>query len=158
MIRLASILGLFFVLAMPLSGQEASFGPDIPKAQGEECVADPDFMRINHMALLRHDRDDAVILGEKDVKYSLAECIACHAVQGEDSQPVSIKSEKHFCRVCHDYAAVRIDCFQCHNSKPEGEGHASTGLPEIGSALALLNMGHADSITAITDYLEEANK
>ena len=76
-------------------------------------------MRINHMKLLRHDRDETMRLGNRDTQYSLKECVACHAVMGPDALPISVKEEGHFCRSCHEYAAVKVDCFQCHNSKPD---------------------------------------
>ena len=42
----------------------------------------------------------------------------CHAVNGADGQPVGYADPKHFCRSCHDYESVSIDCFECHDSKP----------------------------------------
>jgi predicted CXXCH cytochrome family protein len=93
--------------------------PDIPRGQGESCVADTDFMRRNHMTLLKHQRDDTVLEGVRSKQYSLKECISCHAVSGSDAMPVTISSPEHFCRSCHDYAAVKIDCFQCHASRPD---------------------------------------
>jgi hypothetical protein len=56
--------------------------------------------------------------GIRTKKHSLKECIECHVVTDENHQPVSVANPKHFCRVCHDYASVSIDCFQCHASKP----------------------------------------
>lgn len=93
--------------------------PDIPKGQGEQCVADTDFMRRNHMTLLQHQRDETMHKGIRSKEHSLKECVACHAVAGPDAMPVTVASEKHFCRSCHDYAAVKIDCFQCHASRPD---------------------------------------
>ncbi len=93
--------------------------PDIPKGQGEQCVADTDFMRRNHMTLLQHQRDETMHKGIRSKEHSLKECVACHAVAGPDAMPVTVASEKHFCRSCHDYAAVTIDCFQCHASRPD---------------------------------------
>ena len=95
--------------------------PDIPKGQGEACVEDTDFMRRNHMSLLMHQRDDTMRKGIRSEQHSLKECLDCHAVPGSDSIPVTIEDPKHFCRSCHDYAAVKIDCFQCHASRPEQE-------------------------------------
>ena len=92
--------------------------PVIPKGQGESCVEDTDFMRRNHMTLLMHQRDDTVLQGIRSKQYSLKECISCHAVQGSDAIPVTASDPQHFCRSCHDYAAVKIDCFQCHASRP----------------------------------------
>jgi len=95
--------------------------PDIPKGQGESCVADTDFMRRNHMDLLKHQRDETVLQGIRSEPYSLKDCVACHAVNGADGVPVTATSPEHFCRSCHDYAAVKIDCFECHASRAEKE-------------------------------------
>ncbi|MCP4411505.1 MAG: Hdr-like menaquinol oxidoreductase cytochrome c subunit [Gammaproteobacteria bacterium] len=93
--------------------------PQVSKGKGEACVDDKDFMRLNHMDLLRHERDETLHEGIRDTKYSLKKCITCHAVDGSDGATLTIESPKHFCRSCHDYAAVSIDCFQCHTSKPD---------------------------------------
>ncbi len=99
--------------------------PEIPKATGEAHPEGNEYMRVNHMDLLRHDRNLTMREGARDTDNSLAECLDCHAVKGPDAKPVTIKSEEHFCRVCHDFAAVRIDCFQCHNSAPVDLGEAN---------------------------------
>jgi len=99
--------------------------PHPPKGKGEACVAETDFMRRNHPDLLKHQRDDTLRLGIRGDKFSLKECVACHAVPGADSKPVTVKNPKHFCRECHDYAAVQIDCFECHNSVPDDKRSAS---------------------------------
>ena len=93
--------------------------PDIPKGRGEQCVEESNFMRRNHMTILKHQRDETMLRGVRSKQHSLKECVACHAVPGSDSTPVTVASPKHFCRSCHDYAAVKIDCFQCHASRPE---------------------------------------
>lgn len=93
--------------------------PSISRGNGEKCVADTDFMRRNHMELLLHQRDRTMREGVRTKQYSLRECVACHAVPGPDARPVTAASPKHFCRACHDYAAVSIDCFECHASRPE---------------------------------------
>ena len=95
--------------------------PIIPMGQGDSCVKDTDFMRRNHMHLLTHQRDETMLKGIRDEQYSLKECISCHVVKGPDAIPVTVASPQHFCRSCHDYAAVSIDCFQCHASRPEVE-------------------------------------
>jgi len=105
--------------------------PVIPRGEGERCVEDTDFMRRNHMNLLMHQRDDTVLRGIRSKQHSLKECVSCHAVEGADAVAVSFSSEKHFCRSCHDYAAVDIDCFECHASRPDtaagGHGRAVAG-------------------------------
>lgn len=108
--------------------------PHPPKAQGESCVRGTDFMRRNHMTLLRHQRDDSVHRGKRSKEESLAGCISCHAATGADGQPVSYAEPQHFCRVCHAYAAVSVDCFECHASRPNPPRAA--GVPEAGTGIA----------------------
>jgi predicted CXXCH cytochrome family protein len=104
--------------------------PVIPMGLGDSCVKDTDFMRRNHMDMLKHQRDETMLKGIRVEQYSLKECISCHAVNGPDSMPVTVASPQHFCRSCHDYAAVSIDCFQCHASRPEsGEHQLSSTFP-----------------------------
>jgi hypothetical protein len=89
--------------------------PVVESAIGGNCVEDPAFMRRNHMELLKHQRDDTLRGGVRTGKYSLRTCIECHASQST----ASVISEKtNFCQSCHSYTAVRIDCFECHASKP----------------------------------------
>ncbi len=129
MIRLASIarlssLALAAVLLFSTAANaEESRGPlpALPKAKGEQCVEDTDFMRRNHMDLLKHQRDETMHKGIRTTKHSLSECINCHVTPGPDSQPVRIDSRDHFCNSCHSYAGITIDCFQCHNSQPTGD-------------------------------------
>ena len=92
--------------------------PSIAAAQGENCVADTDFMRRNHMDLLKHQRDETMLEGVRGEPFSLKECLDCHVVKGPNAIPVTASDPQHFCRSCHDYAAVSIDCFQCHASRP----------------------------------------
>ena len=93
--------------------------PVIPMGAGDACVEDTDFMRRNHMELLKHQRDETTLKGVRSEQHSLKECLNCHAVNGADAIPVTFANPSHFCRSCHDYAAVSIDCFQCHASRPE---------------------------------------
>ncbi len=112
--------------------------PHPPKGRGEHCVADAEFMRRNHMAMLFHQRDETVHLGERGMKYSLAACIDCHAVRGADGVPVTYANPKHFCRSCHDYAAVSVDCFECHASRP-GEPSKAAAIDANDRDLAALS-------------------
>lgn len=93
--------------------------PLIAKGKGDTCVAPTDWMRRFHMTALNHKRDDTVHDGIRTPKFSLKGCIDCHAVEGADGKPVTVKDERHFCRSCHDYAAVKVDCFECHASRPD---------------------------------------
>ena len=124
--KLASLL-VVAVLALPLGTAHAGEPAWLPKparGRGDKCVADTDWMRRNHMTALMHHRDKTVHEGIRTKRFSLKGCIDCHAVKGADGKPVTIASPKHFCRTCHDYAAVRIDCFDCHKSRPEIKGAA----------------------------------
>ncbi len=121
-----AVLGLL-LLTLSESAPADVPAPTIPSGQGKACVADTDFMRRNHMRVLDHQRDGTVRQGIRSGKFSLRKCVACHAVPGPDRKPVSYADPKHFCRACHDFAAVRIDCFECHASRPEGNVSASQG-------------------------------
>ncbi|OUS05816.1 hypothetical protein A9Q96_10750 [Rhodobacterales bacterium 52_120_T64] len=112
-------------------------------ASGEAHPEGNEYWRVNHMDLLRHDRDLTMREGIRDTDASIAECVTCHAVNGLDAKPVTVKSEDHFCRVCHDYAAVKIDCFQCHNSIP----------PELSGA-SLMFKKQANTLEVLMAYIE----
>lgn len=103
--------------------------PEITKGKGEACVAETDFMRRNHMKLLGHQRDETLREGIRGARFSLKECIACHAVPGADGTPVAAGDSRHFCSACHLYTAVRIDCFECHASRPEAPAQARAPNP-----------------------------
>lgn len=87
-------------------------------AELDRCVEPTEFMRRNHMEVLLHQRDETVHLGVRTKKHSLVECIACHAERDSNGKFVSINAEGQFCQDCHATAAVSMDCFQCHATKP----------------------------------------
>ena len=97
--------------------------PVIEPAKGGECIADPAFMRRNHMDLLKHQRNDTLRGGDRTGKYSLKACIDCHA--SKTSQSVTAEPT-NFCQSCHAYAAVKLDCFECHANKPQ-----KPSLPQV---------------------------
>ena len=121
MSRITAILvfGLMLFSGTVNAGEWKVPFPHVPKAAAESCVRDTAFMRENHMELLLHQRDDTVHKGIRPKRTALTECLTCHAVEGADKKPVTYKDPKHFCRACHEYAAVSIDCFACHNSAPD---------------------------------------
>ncbi len=125
--------------------------PDIPKGKGEKCVEETQFMRESHMELLLHQRDDTLRRGIRTKKHSLKECIACHVVTDSDNQAVSVASPKHFCRECHDYAAVKVDCFECHASKPAKKSASIKGdsiKAQLGFGFAGLELVETDPAMA----------
>ena len=93
--------------------------PELPKAKGEACVRDTPFMRKNHMELLLHQRDLTMYQGIRPKNERLNACVSCHAVEDTHGKAVSFEDPKHFCRTCHDFTAVQVDCFECHSSTPE---------------------------------------
>lgn len=83
-----------------------------------ECVKPTQYMRTTHMQLLNDWRDNVV--REKGARFGETEtthtqyqrslqkgCMKCHA------------SKKKFCDTCHEYAAVKPYCWDCHISPEE---------------------------------------
>ena len=91
--------------------------PVIVRGQGDSCVEDTEFMRRNHMTLLQHEHGEPRSKDTPSEGYTVKECVDCHAVMGPKGRPVTADSPDHFCRTCHDYVAVKIDCFDCHRSR-----------------------------------------
>lgn len=90
-------------------------GPQLDIGKGGKCVEDPKFMRSNHYKLIEHQRNLTVREGIRGSKYSLANCVECHASKVNHSV---LGTNRNFCQGCHAYAAVKIDCFECHSNKP----------------------------------------
>ena len=131
-----SFLGLALVAIGFGSGLFASSAQagDVPMPKpakafkGEQCVEPNDVMRRNHMDFLKHQRDETLREGIRGQKYSLNDCIDCHAVTSPDVAGGKVRTLKPFCAECHSYAAVSIDCFQCHTG---------AAVPGIGKQSAL---------------------
>ena len=108
--------------------------PTLAAARGEKCVADPAFMRRNHMDLLKHKRGETVHLGVRDARAGLKGCIGCHASAATGSVAIA---RTDFCVSCHAYAAVTIDCFECHASKPPASASLPPNHPQAGTDAAM---------------------
>lgn len=100
--------------------------PVIPKGNAEKCVLPKEEMRVDHMKYILHQRDETMHRGIRTKKFSLKGCIDCHTVKDDAGKIVSYKDKKHFCNSCHTYAAVSIDCFECHASTPTAKGTISS--------------------------------
>ncbi len=87
-------------------------------------------MRRNHMEFLKHHRDRTVHDGIRTTQHSLANCIACHA--SKETGRVT-GSKDAFCEGCHRYAAVKLDCFECHTDKAKPAATAAAFIPAPGS-------------------------
>ncbi len=108
-----SLLLILLLAAAPAWAD--SHAPKLDIGQGGQCVEDPTYMRSNHMKLIVHQRDETVRKGIRGSKYELSNCVSCHASKVNHSV---LGSKENFCQGCHVYAAVKIDCFECHSSKP----------------------------------------
>jgi [DsrC]-trisulfide reductase subunit J len=136
-----SLVGLGAVVLTTAALAWAGLDDDQPKAggapkpviaepiKGERCVEPDDYMRRHHMELLLHHRDETVLQGIRTKKYSLKGCVDCHASKKTGSVATA---KDDFCVSCHSYAAVKIDCFDCHSTKPESS--SAMQAPEAESA------------------------
>ena len=70
------------------------------------------------MEFLLHQRDETVYNGERDTKYSLTGCIDCHAQTADNGEIIRADNPAYFCSNCHQFASVKIDCFECHADRP----------------------------------------
>lgn len=134
---------LVFILAMivlpALAGAQEAGGvpsPVITMGKGDKCVADTAYMRRYHMNELKHQRFETVHRGIRTKRFSLKQCVACHATTDSGGEPVPINAPGQFCASCHEYAAVEIDCFQCHATKP-GEDRQASKLSSFPMTAAL---------------------
>lgn len=92
-----------------------------------QCVEPTDVMRRDHMKFLVHQRDKTVHYGVRTKKHSLTGCVDCHVERNETGQYIPINDEEQFCQSCHQYASVKIDCFECHATTPDTQG-ANNGI------------------------------
>ena len=114
MLRLAA--ALLVVIAAGLSLAYARTDkPVVVIERPGQCVEATEVMRRDHMKFLLHQRDRTMREGIRTRQHSLAACVECHA----STKTGSVLGEQGFCESCHSYASVKLDCFECHASKPE---------------------------------------
>jgi cytochrome c553 len=127
-LRLAVLAAAAAFMALP--AVQAAAGVDLPKLErgkGEKCVEDTQFMRRNHMDLLKHQRDETMRKGVRTTKHSLKQCVECHASEKTGSVAAS---KEDFCMACHSYASVKLDCWDCHATKPGKKPLPQAAMPE----------------------------
>jgi hypothetical protein len=90
--------------------------PSVAIAAPGKCVEDTPFMLRNHMELLKHHRDKTVHDGIRTTRHSLANCVNCHA--GKETGRVT-GGKDAFCESCHKFAAVKLDCWDCHTDRAQ---------------------------------------
>ena len=132
--KAAGILRAALAAAVLVAGSAAAVvaaaaGPALESARSGPCVEDPKVMRRSHMDFMKHDRDDTVRKGMRAIKHSLAACVDCHASKSDGRV---LGSDRHFCQGCHAYAAVKVDCFDCHASTARPA--ATAAAPAQGAA------------------------
>jgi hypothetical protein len=117
--RLAGILVLVLLAAgFAVAGESRPARVALPMInieKGGKCVAPVAEMRRNHMKMLVHQRDQTMHRGVRSAEHSLKGCIDCHASSKTDS----VLGKDGFCESCHAYAAVSMDCFECHSPAPQ---------------------------------------
>ena len=99
------------ILAAVLALAAHADAPQFKIERGEACVAPVAEMRRDHMKMLLHQRDRTMRQGLREPRFSLKGCVECHASQ----KTGSVLGKEGFCSSCHEYAAVSIDCFECHS-------------------------------------------
>lgn len=146
MIRMTGLIRAAALAAVVLLGAVGTVSAgDVPlphpaKAfKGEKCVEPNDVMRRQHMNYLKHQRDETLREGVRGEKYSLKECVDCHAVARPDIAGGKVRTLKPFCAQCHAYAAVHIDCFECHSGAADDKPKTVIGGPS-GDDAALKEM------------------
>ncbi|MGB1109769.1 MAG: Hdr-like menaquinol oxidoreductase cytochrome c subunit [Gammaproteobacteria bacterium] len=87
-------------------------------AEGRNCVEPNDVMRRQHFSFIMHQRDETVHRGIRTKKHSLKGCVDCHSAKDDSGTHIPVNTEGQFCSSCHEYAAVKIDCFECHATVP----------------------------------------
>ncbi len=76
--------------------------PFLEKPKGQEkCIRDTEYIRFNHMILLKETRNKVMREGKK-VDIGFKNCRQCHTNRGQ------------FCDRCHDKVNLKPDCFSCH--------------------------------------------
>jgi predicted CXXCH cytochrome family protein len=117
---LATLLGtLSLAVATAADAPASSFGKiaipaPVKPADVANCVEPVEVMRRDHMKFLMHQRDETVLEGKRDSKYSLTGCMDCHNPASADGEVIRYENPQHFCSSCHQYVSVNIDCFECH--------------------------------------------
>lgn len=86
--------------------------PQIRALEVKKCIEDTEYMRANHMELLLDWRtqvvrgENKIYVAEDGQEYLMCieeTCLECHS------------NKEEFCDVCHEYAGVEPNCWECHN-------------------------------------------
>jgi len=100
--------------AVAVSPQANGAPPVVKIEKPGQCVEPTAVMRRDHMKLILHQRDQTMHRGIRTKQHSLKNCVDCHA----SAKTNSVLGKDGFCESCHTYAAVQMDCFECHSPSP----------------------------------------
>ncbi len=115
MSRVLVLIATLLLSALPSAYADGVTKPAVTiENPGTQCVAPAEEMRRNHMEMLKHQRKLTLREGVRGSKVSLNGCIECHASKKTGSV---IGSDENFCQACHAFAAVKLDCWDCHQPK-----------------------------------------
>ena len=124
--RLAVVVLAVAAGVASVAGADDHLMPELPAAKGERCVEPTEVMRRRHMEFILHQRDETVHRGIRTQKHRFVNCIDCHVQRNGAGDWPRHTDDDHFCSVCHRYASVSMDCFQCHADRPR-EAYPRTG-------------------------------
>lgn len=107
-------------------------------AREEQCVESREYMRANHMDLLRGWKESVVRRGQRTYvasdgkRYEMSltrTCLACH------------QNRVEFCDQCHNYAIVKyaqrgLECWACHVSPETAPPKGPTALAKCSGVQA----------------------
>lgn len=154
--RLLKTAALALTLSVPALAAAGDIGPDVPPAvKGEQCVEPTPEMRRNHMSYLLQHRDRTMHEGIRTKKYSLMECLECHVPAEGESREARQDEEGHFCKNCHVYAGVNIDCFECHVTKPK---QTAMFHPIVTPGMKAAKDAHGQPSTELLNQMAGADK
>ena len=94
----------------------------------ESCVEPTERMRRQHMEFIKHQRIATVHEGIRTEKYSLSGCVDCHISYDQERVPRPINDPDQFCGACHAFAAIDLNCFDCHAAVPNGARLDATAI------------------------------
>ena len=110
---IAGIIVFLAIITSPIWYDLASgelMPPELAKPKGEHCVKDTEWMKANHMELLKQWRTERIRHGDLiyvseygTFEKSIEKCFDCH-------------DKENFCDKCHEYTGVNPYCFECHNA------------------------------------------
>ena len=154
-ILVATLIAIFAPSGVNAQNDSRVPGPqfELP-AKADQCIRPTDFMRRNHMHLLSHKRDATMRQGIRTKDASLQGCVDCHSKEDENGTAIPVNAPGQFCAACHEYTAVKLDCFECHRTTPDTP-LSTTKRPDTPAHNGLLanNWGVIDELKL---YLNEA--